>query len=196
MTCQFMEKFKKRTRSETTRGTIRTLEQSGMTLNKEKCTFSSTNVKFFCPTKESALIQARSMQFRKCQSQKVSGSGKEEQCNQFGGQIYPLNWSRLLETVPNVLIKYQNRSSQPIQTTEKSPPIYIPLNRGLTSESVIQHTCNVHIIICTTWNQMSDNGPQYVSYQVCEKLWICTQDHHPQGNGEAERAVKTIKSLF
>ena len=49
---------------------------------------------------------------------------------------------------------------------------------------------------------ISDNGPQFVSYQFKEFankydfMHHTSSPYHPQGNGEAERAVKTIKGLL
>ena len=49
---------------------------------------------------------------------------------------------------------------------------------------------------------MSDNGPQYSSYLFSQFAreygfqHITSSPHFPQSNGEAERAVKTVKNLL
>jgi len=49
---------------------------------------------------------------------------------------------------------------------------------------------------------VSDNGPQYSSHEFGEIVktlnvkHITSSPHHPQGNGEAERVVKTAKRLL
>ena len=49
---------------------------------------------------------------------------------------------------------------------------------------------------------VTDNGPQYASLEFSEfsKFYNFTHQisspYHPQGNGEVERAVRTVKSLL
>ena len=49
---------------------------------------------------------------------------------------------------------------------------------------------------------VSDNGPQYDSKEMIEFAeqygfsHVATNPYHPQANGQAERAVKTVKKLF
>ena len=49
---------------------------------------------------------------------------------------------------------------------------------------------------------VSDNGPQYDSKEMTEFAeqygfsHVTTSPYHPQANGQAERAVKTVKKLF
>ncbi len=76
------------------------------------------------------------------------------------------------------------------------------LLQSLTSESVIQHTKSIFARHGIPDEVISDNGPQYASQQYTKFaedygfVHKTSSPYHPQGNGEAERAVKTIKSLF
>ena len=75
------------------------------------------------------------------------------------------------------------------------------LNR-LTSEEIILHTRSIFARHGIPEIVVTDNGPQYSS-ELYEKFaqqygfeHITSSPHYPKSNGEAERAVKTIKSLL
>ena len=80
--------------------------------------------------------------------------------------------------------------------------IEICLLQSLTSPSVVQHTKSIFARHGIPDEVISDNGPQYASQQYTKFaedygfVHKTSSPYHPQGNGEAERAVKTIKSLF
>ena len=72
----------------------------------------------------------------------------------------------------------------------------------LTSEEVIRHTRSIFARHGIPEVVISDNGPQY-SAELYAKFaqqygfkHITSSPHYPQGNGEAERAVKTVKGLL
>lgn len=71
-----------------------------------------------------------------------------------------------------------------------------------TATAVIQHTSSIFARHGIPEIVVSDNGPQYTSeaYSSFAGTYgfkhITSSPYHPQGNGEAERAVKTIKSLL
>ena len=77
--------------------------------------------------------------------------------------------------------------------------IEISLLQSLTSESVIHHTKSIFARHGIPDEVISDNGPQYASQQYSSFakeygfVHKTSSPYHPQGNGEAERAVKTIK---
>ncbi len=68
----------------------------------------------------------------------------------------------------------------------------------LTSSAVVQHTKSVF----ARYGIPSDNGPQYASdlYARFAKEYgfkhTTSSPYHPQGNGEAERAIKMVKNLL
>ena len=72
----------------------------------------------------------------------------------------------------------------------------------LTSEEVILHTSSVFARHGIPEVVVSDNGPQFsaASYAKFAQQYgfkhVTSSPHYPQGNGEAERAVKTVKSLL
>ena len=71
-----------------------------------------------------------------------------------------------------------------------------------SSEEVIRHTKSIFARHGIPEIVISDNGPQFTSslFQQFAKEYEfehhTSSPYHPQGNGEAERAVKTIKSLL
>ena len=75
------------------------------------------------------------------------------------------------------------------------------LNRS-TCDDVIQHTKSIFAQHGIPYEVISDNGPQYVYQQLSDFAkeygfgHKTSSPYHPQGNGEAERAVKTVKSLL
>ena len=72
----------------------------------------------------------------------------------------------------------------------------------LTSEEIILHTRSIFARYRIPEVVMSDNGPQFSSEKYAEFAQqygfehITSSPYYPQSNGEAERAVKTIKSLL
>ena len=75
------------------------------------------------------------------------------------------------------------------------------LNRTTTAE-VVTHLKSIFARHGIPETLVSDNGPQYSSQEFSEFAreyefrHITSSPYHPQGNGEAERAVGTIKSLL
>ena len=71
-----------------------------------------------------------------------------------------------------------------------------------TSEDVILHMKSIFARHGIPEVVMSDNGPQYSSYQFSYFAkdygftHLTSSPHFPQSNGEAERGVKTIKELL
>ena len=74
--------------------------------------------------------------------------------------------------------------------------------RSITSEAVIVHLKSIFARHGIPTTVMSDNGPQYSSYLFSQFArehgfqHITISPHFPQSNGEAERAVKTVKNLL
>ena len=72
----------------------------------------------------------------------------------------------------------------------------------LTAKAVIEHTSSIFARHGIPEVVISDNDPQYASeaYTSFSREYrfkhLTSSPYHPQGNGEAERAVKTIKSLL
>lgn len=72
----------------------------------------------------------------------------------------------------------------------------------LTAKAVVQHTKSIFARHGIPDEVISDNGPQYASeyYASFAKEYgfkhITSSPYHPQGNGEAERAVQTVKNLL
>ena len=72
----------------------------------------------------------------------------------------------------------------------------------LTAKAVIEHTSSIFARHGIPEVVISDNGPQYASeaYTSFSREYrfkhLTSSPYHPQGNGEAERAVKIIKSLL
>ena len=71
-----------------------------------------------------------------------------------------------------------------------------------TAECVIAHTSSLFARHGIPEVVISDNGPQYTSAQYAQFAkdydfrHITSSPYHPQGNGEAERAVQTVKNLL
>jgi transposase InsO family protein len=67
---------------------------------------------------------------------------------------------------------------------------------------VIKHTSSIFARHGIPEIVVSDNGPQYSAdlYATLAKNYgfehVTSSPHYPQGNGEAERAIKTIKGLL
>ena len=80
--------------------------------------------------------------------------------------------------------------------------IEIALLKQITAEEVIKHTKSLFARHGIPEVVISDNGPQYSSkvYANFAKEYhfkhVTSSPYHPQSNGEAERAVDTIKSLL
>ena len=74
--------------------------------------------------------------------------------------------------------------------------------RSVTSEAVIVHLKSIFARHGIPTTVLSDNGPQYSSYLFSQFAreygfqHITSSPHFPQSNGEAERAVKTVKNLL
>lgn len=67
------------------------------------------------------------------------------------------------------------------------------------SGSIVNHCKSIFAKYGIPESVISDNGPQFISKHFVDfaKIYDFTSSpHHPQGNGEAKRAVQTIKSLF
>ena len=81
---------------------------------------------------------------------------------------------------------------------------FIEISRlnGTTAEEVILHTKSIFARHGLPEVVVSDNGPQYDSEAYANFArefqfeHVTSSPHHPQGNGEAERAVQTIKNLL
>ena len=75
------------------------------------------------------------------------------------------------------------------------------LNRSTTAE-VVTHLKSIFARHGIPETLISDNGPQYSSREFSEFAaeyefrHVTASPYHPQGNGEAERAVGTVKSLL
>ena len=75
------------------------------------------------------------------------------------------------------------------------------LNRPTTAEVVI-HLKSIFVRHGIPETLISDNGPQYSSREFSEFAkeyefrHVTASPYHPQGNGEAERAVGTVKGLL
>ena len=73
---------------------------------------------------------------------------------------------------------------------------------GSTAEEVVTHTKSIFARHGIPETVVSDNGPQYTSelYTDFSKTYqfqhITSSPYYPQSNGEAERAVKTIKEML
>ena len=73
---------------------------------------------------------------------------------------------------------------------------------GLTAHSVINHTKSIFARYGIPETVISDNGPQFSSdayAQFAREYGFkhsTSSPNHPQGNGEAERGVQTIKNLL
>ena len=74
--------------------------------------------------------------------------------------------------------------------------------RQTTSSTVIEHIKSIFARHGIPETVVSDNGPQFSSVQYAQFaksygfIHLKSSPLHPQGNGEAERAVKTIKALL
>ena len=72
----------------------------------------------------------------------------------------------------------------------------------LTSQEVINHTRSIFARHGIPEIVVSDNGPQYSAdlYATFAREYdfehVTSSPHYPQGNGEAERAVKTVKGML
>ena len=73
---------------------------------------------------------------------------------------------------------------------------------GLSANSVINHTKSIFARYGIPETVVSDNGPQFSSEAYAQFALEYGFKHttsspkHPQGNGEAERGVQTIKNLL
>ena len=73
-----------------------------------------------------------------------------------------------------------------------------------TSEAVIEHMSSIFARHGIPEIVVSDNGPQYTSdaFAKFARVFgfyhhhVTSSPHYPQGNGEAERVVQTVKSLL
>ena len=80
--------------------------------------------------------------------------------------------------------------------------IEIALLNRLTSEEVVAHCQSIFARHGIPEQVVSDNGPQFAAeaFQVFAQSYgfdhVTSSPYYPMGNGEAERAVKTIKSLL
>lgn len=80
--------------------------------------------------------------------------------------------------------------------------IEIALLKGTTTSDIVTHMKSIFARHGIPETVISDNGPQYASREFAEfaktyEFKHCTSSpYFPQGNGEAERAVGTIKSLL
>lgn len=80
--------------------------------------------------------------------------------------------------------------------------IEIALLKQTTAEEIISHTKSIFARHGIPQIVISDNGPQFSSEAFVQFsanygfLHRTSSPYHPQGNGEAERAVQTIKSLL
>ena len=80
--------------------------------------------------------------------------------------------------------------------------IEIALLNGTSADTVIQHTKSIFARYGIPEVVISDNGPQFSSeaYRKFSNNYlfkhITSSPYYPRSNGEAERAVATIKSLF
>ena len=74
--------------------------------------------------------------------------------------------------------------------------------KNLSSQEVIDHTRSMFARHSIPEIVVSDNGPQYSAdlYASFAKKYgfehVTSSPHYPQGNGEAERAVKTVKGML
>ena len=73
---------------------------------------------------------------------------------------------------------------------------------GLSANSVINHTKSIFARYSIPETVISDNGPQISSEAYAQFAreygfkHATSSPNHPQGNGEAERGVRTIKNLL
>ena len=80
--------------------------------------------------------------------------------------------------------------------------IEIALLKGTSAEEVIKHTKSIFARHGIPELVISDNGPQYSSEAYAQFAseyqfkHMTSSPYHPQGNGEAERAVGTVKGLL
>lgn len=71
-----------------------------------------------------------------------------------------------------------------------------------TAEEVVRHTSSIFARHGIPELVISDNGPQYTAASYARFamqygfIHHTSSPHYPQGNGEAERAVKTVKGLL
>ncbi|XP_035829235.1 uncharacterized protein K02A2.6 [Aplysia californica] len=80
--------------------------------------------------------------------------------------------------------------------------IEIVLLRKTTSSTVVEHSKSIFAKYGIPEIVISDNGPQFASCEFANFAETYGFEHktsspkHPQGNGEAERAVQTVKNLL
>lgn len=125
-----------------------------------------------------------------------------ECCRERQPPVAPLNTSSLpnlpWETVATDLFHW-NGSKYLLVVDYFSRFIEIAQLRSEISEETIHHLKNIFARHGIPVTVVSDNGPQFSSreFKQFSKLYGFTHHtsspKHPQGNGEAERAVKTIK---
>ena len=95
-----------------------------------------------------------------------------------------------------------NKSDYLLMVDYYSRWIEVSKLKGTTTQEVIKHTSSIFARHGIPEIVVSDNGPQFSAelYATFAKDYgfehVTSSPYYPQGNGEAERAVKTIKGLL